>query len=110
MISITPSAADRIRTILAEEKADALRIFVQGGGCSGFQYGFTLEHSAPVICTDDDQEISLVGLRVFIDVFSLQYMNNAVVDFQETIMGNRFVIDNPNVSATCGCGSSFTID
>jgi iron-sulfur cluster insertion protein len=105
MITVTPAASAKITHILAEEGAKALRIFVQGGGCSGFQYGFTLENNPPA---EDDLEIAEInGFYVYIDTMSMQYLDSAVIDYKEELMGARFVIDNPNVTATCGCGSSF---
>ena len=79
---------------------------MQGGGCSGFQYGFTLEELPP---EDDDFTFEKDGIQVVVDGMSMQYMNEAEIDYEETLMGAEFKIKNPNVTATCGCGSSFTV-
>lgn len=104
MITITESAQQRIRDILAEENDPRLRVraFVQGGGCSGFQYGFTLDDA---VDAQDDFEIS----GVLIDAMSMQYMTGAVIDYREDVMGAAFTIDNPQATTTCGCGSSFSV-
>ena len=107
MVTISDSAVKKIKTIIAEEDPDLnLRGFVQCGCCSGFQYGFTLEE-LPV--ADDDFTFERDGVGVVIDSMSMQYMNEAVIDYKEDLMGASFTIKNPNVTATCGCGSSFTI-
>jgi len=107
MITISDSAVKKIRTIIAEENPSLkLRVFVQGGGCSGFQYGFTLEE---LPAADDDFTFERDGVEVVVDSMSMQYMNEAVIDYTEDLMSASFTIKNPNVSATCGCGSSFTI-
>lgn len=107
MITISDSAVRKIKTIIAEEDPSLkLRVFVQGGGCSGFQYGFTLEELSP---NEDDMIFERDGVGVVIDSISLQYMNEAEIDYKEDLMGASFTIKNPNVIATCGCGSSFTI-
>lgn len=102
MITITESAKTRITSILAEENNPALKVraFVQGGGCSGFQYGFTLDEN-----TDPDDDFEVDGILV--DSMSMQYMTGATIDYREDSMGASFVIDNPNAQTTCGCGSSF---
>jgi iron-sulfur cluster insertion protein len=107
MITISDSAAKKIRSIIDEEDSSLkLRVFVQGGGCSGFQYGFSLEELPPA---DDDFTFDKDGIGVVIDSMSMQYMNEAEIDYKEDLMGASFTIKNPNVTATCGCGSSFTI-
>ena len=107
MITISDSAVRKIKSIIAEEDPDLkLRVFVQGGGCSGFQYGFTLEE---LPAADDDFTFERDGVGVVIDSMSMQYMNEAEIDYKEDMMGASFTIKNPNVTATCGCGSSFTI-
>lgn len=107
MISISDSAAKKIKSIIDEEDSSLkLRIFVQGGGCSGFQYGFTLEELPP---KEDDLTFEKDGIQVVVDSMSMQYMNEAEIDYEETLLGAEFKIKNPNVTATCGCGSSFTI-
>jgi iron-sulfur cluster insertion protein len=103
MITITESAQQRIQAILAEENNPTLRVraFVQGGGCSGMQYGFTLDES-----TDPDDDFEVSG--VLVDSMSMQYLTGATIDYKEDAMGANFVIDNPQAETTCGCGSSFT--
>jgi len=102
MITITESAKVKIADILAEENNPTLRVraFVQGGGCSGMQYGFTLEESQ----NDDDFEVD----GILVDSMSMQYMTGARIDWKEDAMGASFVIDNPQAQTTCGCGSSFS--
>ena len=106
IINVTEAAAGKIRDLLVEEgKADSgLRVFVQGGGCSGFQYGLMIEESGGV----GDQLFESNGVRLFIDPVSLSYLKGAEVDFVDTITGGGFTIKNPNASSTCGCGSSFS--
>jgi iron-sulfur cluster insertion protein len=106
-IEITESADAKIKDILAEENNPniMLRVFVQGGGCSGFQYGFTLDE----IKNEDDWVIEKPGLMVLVDSMSMQYMIGATIDYKESLMGSEFVIKNPNAQSTCGCGSSFTV-
>ena len=107
MINISDSAVKKIKSIIHEENPDLkLRVFVQGGGCSGFQYGFSLEE---LPAADDDFTFEKGGVGVVIDSMSMQYMNEAEIDYKEDMMGASFTIKNPNVTATCGCGSSFTI-
>lgn len=107
MISVTDSAVEKIRDILAEENNPKLklRMFVQGGGCSGFTYGFTLDEDT----SEDDYDIEANGIHVLVDAMSAQYLTNATVDYKEEIMGSQFVIQNPNAVNTCGCGSSFGV-
>jgi iron-sulfur cluster insertion protein len=102
MITITESAHAKISDILAEESNPKLKVraFVQGGGCSGFQYGFTLDEEQ----NDDDFEID----GVLVDSMSMQYLSGAVIDYKNEIHGSQFVIQNPNAQSTCGCGSSFS--
>ena len=106
MISVTPTAAEKITELLTEEnKLDAgLRVFVQGGGCSGFQYGLMIEEGGGAA----DQVFESNGVRLFIDPVSISYLKGAEVDFVDTITGGGFTIKNPNASSTCGCGSSFS--
>ena len=107
MINISDSAVKKIKAIIHEENPDLkLRVFVQGGGCFGFQYGFTLEE---LPAADDDFTFERDGVGVIIDSMSMQYMNEAEIDYKEDMMGASFTIKNPNVKATCGCGSSFTV-
>jgi iron-sulfur cluster insertion protein len=107
MITISNSALKKIKSIIHEEDPSLkLRVFVQGGGCSGFQYGFSLEELPP---SEDDLTFEKDGIVVVIDSMSIQYMNEAEIDYKEDLMGASFIIKNPNATATCGCGSSFTI-
>ena len=107
MITLTESALAKINDILAEENNPAvkLRTFVQGGGCSGFSYGFTLDEEQ----NEDDFVIENSGTTVLVDSMSMQYLQGATIDYKEEIMGSNFVINNPNAQTTCGCGSSFSI-
>jgi iron-sulfur cluster insertion protein len=106
LITVTEAAAGKIRELLSEEgKAESgLRVFVQGGGCSGFQYGLMIEESGGV----GDQVYESNGVRLFVDPVSISYLRGAEVDFVDTITGGGFTIKNPNATSTCGCGSSFT--
>lgn len=107
MIEITDSAKNKIKDILYDNgnPKTSLRTFVQGGGCSGFQYGFTLEDEQ----NEDDFEIQIDEFKVLVDAMSMTYMQGAVIDYKEELMGSQFVIKNPNAQTTCGCGSSFTV-
>jgi iron-sulfur cluster insertion protein len=106
-INVTESAASKIKDLLAEEdKADSgLRVFVQGGGCSGFQYGLMIEENGGV----GDQTFESNGIKLYVDPVSLSYLKGAEVDFVDTITGGGFTIKNPNATSTCGCGSSFNV-
>jgi iron-sulfur cluster insertion protein len=107
MIEITVNAAEKIKDVLAEEDNPALflRMFVQGGGCSGFSYGFTLDEDV----NEDDFKIEKDGVTLWVDSMSFQYLSGAIVDYTEGIMGSQFSIKNPNAQSTCGCGSSFSV-
>ena len=107
MITISDRAKEKIKDILYEESNPkiALRTFVQGGGCSGFSYGFTLDEEI----NEDDFEIPLDEFRVLVDSMSMQYLQGATIDYKEELMGSNFVINNPNATTTCGCGSSFGV-
>jgi len=107
MIEITEAAAVKIKDILAEENNPSLRLrmFVQGGGCSGFSYGFTLDEEQ----NEDDFEITKEDVTVLVDSMSYQYLVGATVDYKDDLMGSQFVIQNPNATTTCGCGSSFSV-
>jgi iron-sulfur cluster insertion protein len=100
------SAAQKVRELIDEEgnKELKLRVFVTGGGCSGFQYGFTFDEEI----NDDDATMEKNGVTLLIDAMSYQYLVGAEIDYQESIEGAQFVIKNPNASSTCGCGSSFS--
>ncbi|QSA98206.1 iron-sulfur cluster insertion protein ErpA [Methylococcus sp. EFPC2] len=106
-IHFTDSAAAKVSEIIADEhNADLkLRVYVQGGGCSGFQYGFTLEETV----NDDDTCVEKNGVTVLIDSMSIQYLTGAEIDYKDDLSGAQFVIRNPNASTTCGCGSSFSV-
>jgi len=107
ILTITSKAAKKIKSIINEEDSSLrLRIYVQGGGCSGFQYGFTLEENP---LTEEHITFTKDNIEVVVDAMSMQYLNEAVIDYEETLMGSEFKIKNPNVTATCGCGSSFTV-
>lgn len=104
---LTDSAVIRVRELMAMEQADdlKLRVYVTGGGCSGFQYGFDLTRETE----EDDSLIDNDGVIVVIDPLSYQYLVGSTVDFETGLMGARFMVQNPNATSTCGCGSSFTI-
>ncbi len=105
-IIFTDSAAAKVSELIAEEGNEdlMLRVYVQGGGCSGFQYGFTFDESA----NDDDTQVEKNGVKVLIDSMSIQYLTGAEIDYREDASGSQFVIRNPNATTTCGCGSSFS--
>lgn len=107
-IEITQSARNKIIDILGEEDNTnlKLRTFVQGGGCSGFQYGFTLDEEQ----NDDDFVLPInEKFSALIDPFSMQYLQGSVIDYAEDTMGSNFIIKNPNAESTCGCGNSFSV-
>lgn len=106
-VTITDSAYDKISDILLEENNPnvKLRTFVQGGGCSGFSYGFTLDEEQ----NEDDFVIEKNKVVILIDAMSMQYLQGATIDYKEELMGSSFVINNPNAQTTCGCGSSFSV-
>jgi iron-sulfur cluster assembly accessory protein len=104
MITLTPGAIAKVKSILAERNDEtSLRIAVVGGGCSGFQYQMTLDRKPRV----DDQVMDLDGLKVFVDTRSLLYLNGTTVDYVDGLNGSGFKFDNPNAKASCGCGESF---
>jgi iron-sulfur cluster insertion protein len=106
IITVTEAAAGKIRELLSEEgkTESGLRVFVQGGGCSGFQYGLMIEEAGGV----GDQLFQSNGVNLFVDPVSISYLKGAEVDFVDTITGGGFTIKNPNATSTCGCGSSFS--
>jgi len=106
MINVSQSAATKINELLAEEQkqTSGLRVFVQGGGCSGFQYGLMIEDSAG----PGDTSLESNGVTLFIDPISARYLDGAEVDFVDSVTGGGFTIRNPNAKSTCGCGSSFS--
>lgn len=102
----TDNAARKVKELIDEEGTPdlKLRVFVTGGGCSGFQYGFTFEDTV----NEDDTAIDRDGVTLLIDPMSLQYLVGAEIDYQDSLQGSQFVIRNPNATTTCGCGSSFS--
>ncbi len=102
----TDSAANKVKQLIDEEGNPELklRVFVTGGGCSGFQYGFTFDEAV----NDDDTALQKGSVTLLIDPMSLQYLMGAEIDYQESVEGAQFVIKNPNATSTCGCGSSFS--
>lgn len=106
-MKLSDSAVSRIKELLAQETTPelALRVFVQGGGCSGFQYGFTFDEQQ----NEDDWDFDYDGVRVLVDGMSMQYLKDSNITWREDDRGSSFVIDNPNAVTTCGCGSSFAV-
>ena len=102
----TDNAAGKVKQLITEEGNPGLklRVFVSGGGCSGFQYGFTFDEAI----NEDDTAMQKDGVTLLIDPMSLQYLSGAEIDYQENVEGAQFVIKNPNATSTCGCGSSFS--
>ena len=107
MITISESAKIKIKDLLLEENNPSLslRTFVQGGGCSGFSYGFTFDE----VVNEDDFEIPLDEFKILVDSMSMTYLTGAEIDYKEDVMGSQFNIKNPNATTTCGCGSSFGV-
>ena len=107
MITISEAAKTKIKDLLYEEGNPnlALRTFVQGGGCSGFSYGFTFDEEI----NEDDFEVPVDEFKVLVDSMSMQYLQGSTIDYKEEIMGSNFVINNPNATSKCGCGSSFGV-
>jgi len=103
----TTAAASKVSALIAEEGNPELmlRVYIQGGGCSGFQYGFTFDEEVK----DGDSKVVTDGVTLLIDPMSLQYLGGAEIDYTEGLQGSQFVIRNPNASTTCGCGSSFSV-
>lgn len=103
----TEAAARKVKQLIDEEGNDALklRVFISGGGCSGFQYGFTFDEAI----NDGDTAVEQCGVTLLIDPMSFQYLVGAEIDYSEGLQGEQFVIRNPNASTTCGCGSSFSV-
>jgi len=103
----TDSAASKVEELIKEEQQPGLmlRVFVQGGGCSGFQYGFTFDESVQ----DGDTVVEKQGVKLLVDPMSMMYLTGAEIDYVEGLEGAQFVIRNPNVSTSCGCGSSFSV-
>jgi len=103
----TDNAATKVKQLIEEEGNDALklRVFISGGGCSGFQYGFTFDEAM----NEDDTEVENIGVSLLIDPMSMQYLVGAEIDYKTGIDGEHFIIRNPNATTTCGCGSSFSV-
>jgi iron-sulfur cluster insertion protein len=106
-IQISANAVAKVRSLLEEEGNSQLklRVYVTGGGCSGFQYGFSFDEELE----DDDTKIEKDGITVVVDAMSYPYLVGSKVDYQEGLQGSKFTVENPNASSTCGCGSSFSI-
>jgi len=106
LLIFTDAAANKVKDLIEEEKNDSLklRVFVSGGGCSGFQYGFTFDENIQ----DGDTQIEKNGVTLLVDPMSFQYLSGAEIDYKEDLEGSQFVIKNPNATTTCGCGSSFS--
>lgn len=106
-LEFTPSAAAKVADLIVEEGNPdlKLRLYVTGGGCSGFSYGFAFDDQI----AEDDTQIVTEGVALVVDAMSLQYVLGARVDFEDGLEGSRFVIQNPNAQTTCGCGSSFSV-
>jgi iron-sulfur cluster insertion protein len=106
-LAFTSAAAAKVASLIAEEGNPELklRVYIQGGGCSGFQYGFEFD----TLQGEDDLALQRDGVTLLVDPLSLQYLMGAVVDYRESLQGAQFVIRNPNAKTTCGCGSSFTV-
>ena len=106
VVTVTDSAVAKVRSLIEEEDNPdlKLRVYVTGGGCSGFQYGFTFDE----IVNEDDTTINKNGVSLLVDAMSYQYLVGAEIDYKEDLQGAQFVIKNPNATSTCGCGSSFS--
>ena len=105
-IALSERAATKVRQLIEEEGDDLkLRVFITGGGCSGFSYGFTFDESV----ADDDAVVQRDGITMVVDSLSYPYLSGSVVDYREDLQGAQFVVSNPNAASTCGCGNSFAI-
>ena len=106
-IRFTDNAASKVSELIAEENNPdlKLRVYVTGGGCSGFQYGFTFDEEV----NEDDTQVIKNGVTVLVDSMSIQYLSGAEIDYKDDLSGSQFVIRNPTASTTCGCGSSFSV-
>jgi iron-sulfur cluster insertion protein len=107
MINLSNSSVEKIRDLIIEagDPNLKLRVFVQGGGCSGMQYGFTFDENQ----NEDDFTVEQDGITLLVDAMSMQYLNEATIDYKESLMESNFSIVNPNAETTCGCGSSFSM-
>jgi iron-sulfur cluster assembly protein len=107
LVSLTPAAAIKIKELMeSESDVNVLRVAIEGGGCSGFQYGLGFDRDA----VEGDHEVEIEGVRVVVDAYSAPYLRGARVDYLETIQESGFKIDNPNAVSSCGCGHSFQVD
>ena len=106
-IEFTDAAAKKVAILVSEEENPALklRVYITGGGCSGFQYGFTFDEKV----NDGDLVVEKQGVSMVVDPMSLQYLMGGVVDYTDGLQGSRFIVQNPNATTTCGCGSSFSV-
>ena len=106
-LTFTDAAAQKVKFLITEEENPALklRVYITGGGCSGFQYGFTFDEKV----NEGDLTVENAGVQLVIDPMSLQYLIGGTIDYTDGLEGSRFVVNNPNASSTCGCGSSFSI-
>ena len=105
-IALSERAANKVRQLIREEGDDLkLRVFITGGGCSGFSYGFTFDEAV----ADDDAVVERDGITMVVDSLSYQYLSGSEVDYREDLQGSQFVVTNPNAASTCGCGNSFAI-
>ena len=106
-LTFTDAAAQKVKSLITEDENPALklRVYITGGGCSGFQYGFTFDEKV----NEGDLTVENAGVQLVIDPMSLQYLIGGTIDYTEGLEGSRFVVNNPNASSTCGCGSSFSI-
>lgn len=106
-IIVTDSAVKKLQTLIEDEQNEALklRVYITGGGCAGFSYGFKFDE----VVNEDDTVINKDEVAVVVDSLSIQYIDGSELDYQENLMGSRFVLNNPNAETTCGCGSSFSV-
>lgn len=107
-INFSEAAANKVKELIEEEENTnlKLRVFITGGGCSGFQYGFTFDEEV----NDDDFQLEKNGVTLLVDAMSMQYLEEAEIDYKDDLSGSQFVIRNPNAVTTCGCGSSFSVE
>ncbi|MBL4606247.1 MAG: iron-sulfur cluster insertion protein ErpA [Pseudomonadales bacterium] len=106
-VHMSESAAKKVKTLLQEEQNQdlSLRVYITGGGCAGFSYGFKFDEAA----NEDDTIVERDGVRMLVDALSIQYLMGATVDYTEGLQGSRFTVENPGATSTCGCGSSFSV-
>jgi iron-sulfur cluster insertion protein len=106
-MTFSDAAAFKVKALIEEEQNEhlKLRVFVTGGGCSGFEYGFTFDEDVE----EDDTRVNKLGVALLIDPLSYQYLVGSVIDYKEDLQGSRFIVTNPNAATTCGCGNSFSI-